>query len=393
MKEMGVEIRTGVEVGKDVTIQSLREEGYKAFYIAIGCQGGKYPGVPNDHAEGTVTAVDFLKEANCGAYRFDDETVVIGGGNVAVDAARVSARSGAKKVTMVCLETRDIMPASAEEIAESEEDGVNIECGWGPKEIIVDENGKATAVVFKKCTRVYDENDRFSPLYDENTTITIPATKVIYAIGQAIEWGKLLEGTKVKFWHGNYPVADKLTYQTDEEDIFVGGDVYTGPKFAIDAIAAGHEAAESLHRFVQHAHMTIGRNRREFIELDKNDLSFGSYDTAGRQEEGLRPDVDPKSFRDARATLTEEQVRKETARCLGCGATIVDQNRCIGCGICTTKCKFDAIELHRDHPEATKMVVAEDKFKYILPYAAKRAVKVVANSAVSIVTKGKKDNA
>lgn len=376
IKEMGVEIRTGIEVGKDVTIQSLRDEGYKAFYVAIGCQGGRYPGVANDHAEGTTTAVDFLREANCGACHFDDETVVVGGGNVAVDAARVSARSGAKKVTMVCLETRDIMPASDDEIAEAKEDGVIIECGWGPKEVIV-KDGKVSAIVFKKCTRVFDENHKFSPLYDEDTTITIPATKVIFAIGQAIEWGKLLEGTKVEFWHGNYPVADKLTYQTAEEDIFVGGDVYSGPKFAIDAIAAGHEAAESLHRYVQNAHMTIGRNRREFIELDKNDISFGSYDTIGRQEEGMRTDVDPKSFRDARATLTEEQVRKETARCLGCGATVVDQNRCIGCGICTTKCKFEAIELHRDHPEATKMVVAEDKFKYILPYAAKRAVKIV----------------
>lgn len=392
MEEMGVEIRTGIEVGKDVTIQSLRDEGYKAFYIAIGCQGGRYPGVPNDHAEGTTTAVEFLKEANCGAVRFDDETVVVGGGNVAVDAARVSARSGAKKVTMVCLESRDIMPASDEEIAEAKEDGVIIECGWGPKEVIT-ENGKVSAIVFKKCTRVFDENNKFSPLYDEDTTITIPAAKVIFAIGQEIDWGKLLDGTKVEFWHGNYPVADKLTYQTAEEDIFVGGDVYTGPKFAIDAIAAGHEAAESLHRYVQRGHMTIGRNRRQFIELDKDDISFGSYDTAGRQEEGIRTDIDPKSFREIRTTLTEEQVRKETSRCLSCGATIVDQNRCIGCGLCTTKCKFDAIELHRDHPEASKMVVAEDKFKYILPYAAKRAVKIVANSAVKIVTKGKKNNA
>lgn len=376
MKEMGVEIRTGVEVGKDVTIPELRNDGYKAFYVAVGCQGGRYPNIPNDHAEGTQTAVEFLKEANTGKCHFEDETVVVGGGNVAIDAARVSARSGAKKVTMLCLESKDIMPASDEEIREAEEDGVVINCGWGPKEVVV-ENGKVTAVIFKKCTRVYDENKKFSPLYDENETITVPATKIIFAIGQSIEWGSLLDGTKVEFWHGNYPVADKLTYQTAEEDIFVGGDVYTGPKFAIDAIAAGHEAAESLHRYVQHGHMTIGRNRREFIELDKNDLRFDSYDTAGRQEEGMRTDVDPHSFSDAHATLTEEQVKKETSRCLGCGATIVDQNRCIGCGLCTTKCKFDAITLHRDHPEASKMVVAEDKFKYILPYTAKRAVKIV----------------
>jgi NADPH-dependent glutamate synthase beta subunit-like oxidoreductase/Fe-S-cluster-containing hydrogenase component 2 len=378
MKEMGVEIKTGVEVGKDVTIDSLRKEGYKAFYIAIGCQGGRYPGVENDHAEGTMTAVEFLKVANTGNVHFEDETVVVGGGNVAIDAARVSARSGAKKVTMLCLESRDIMPATKEEVSEAEEDGVEIKNGYGPKEVIV-ENGHVSAIVFKKCTRVFDENKKFSPTYDENDTITIPATKIIFAIGQAIEWGKLLEGTAVEFWHGNYPVADKLTYQTAEPDIFVGGDVYTGPKFAIDAIAAGHEAADSLHRYVQHGHMTIGKNKRQFIELNKDDIYVPSYDTAGRQEAGTLDNVDKKSFKDCHATLTEEQVKKETARCLGCGATIVDQNRCIGCGICTTKCKFDAITLHRDHPEASKMVVAEDKFKYILPYMAKRAVKIVTN--------------
>ena len=378
MKEMGVEIKTGVEVGKDVTLADLRKDGYKAFYVAVGCSGGRYPNVPNDRAQGTTTAVEFLKKANTGNCRFDDETVVVGGGNVAIDAARVSARSGAKKVTMLCLESKDIMPATKEEIKEAEEDGVEIKCGWGPKEVIV-ENGKATAIVFKKCTRVFDENKKFSPVYDENETVTVPATKIIFAIGQTVEWGELLKDTKVEYHHGNYPVADKLTYQTAEEDIFVGGDVYTGPKFAIDAIAAGHEAAESLHRYVQHGHMTIGRNKREFIELNKDDISVTDYDTAGRQEAGMRPDVDPKTFKDAHATLTEEQVKKETARCLGCGATVVDVNRCIGCGLCTTKCKFDAITLHRDHPEASKMVVAEDKFKYILPYTAKRAVKIIKN--------------
>ncbi len=378
MKEMGVEIKTGVEVGKDVTIADLRKDGYKAFYVAVGCCGGRYPNVPNDRAQGTTTAVEFLKKANTGNCSFDDETVVVGGGNVAIDAARVSARSGAEKVTMLCLESKDIMPATKEEIKEAEEDGVEIKCGWGPKEVVV-ENGKATAIVFKKCTRVFDENKKFSPVYDENETVTVPATKIIFAIGQTVEWGELLKDTKVEYHHGNYPVADKLTYQTAEEDIFVGGDVYTGPKFAIDAIAAGHEAAESLHRYVQHGHMTIGRNKREFIELNKDDISVTDYDTAGRQEAGMRPDVDPKTFKDAHATLTEEQVKKETARCLGCGATVVDVNRCIGCGICTTKCKFDAITLHRDHPEASKMVVAEDKFKYILPYTAKRAVKIIKN--------------
>lgn len=373
MKEMGVEIKCGVEVGKDITIDQLRAEGYKAFYVAIGCQGGRLPGVEGQDAANVTTAVDFLKVANTGALTFDDETVVVGGGNVAIDAARVSARSGAKKVTMLCLESEDIMPASQEEITEAREDGVEIKCGWGPMEVIT-ENGVATAVKFKKCTSVYDADHKFAPVYDENDVITVPASKVIFAIGQSIQWGGLLAGTKVEFGRGNGPVADKLTYQTAEPDIFTGGDVYTGPRFAIDAIAQGHEASEFIHRYVQHGHMTIGVNRREFIELDKDDISIKSYDEAGRQEAKNLAEGD-KSFKDVHGTLTEEQVKIETARCLGCGATIVDINRCIGCGVCTTKCKFDAIQLHRDVPEASNMVVAEDKFKYILPYALKGALK------------------
>lgn len=236
MKEMGVEIKLGVEVGKDVTIPQLREQGYKAFYLAIGCQGGRLPNIPGQDAIGVTTAVEFLKHANVGKEKTEGEIVVVGGGNVAIDAARVSARSGASKVTMLCLETEDIMPASKEEIKEAREDGVVINCGWGPKEVVV-ENGKATAIVFKKCTRVYDENNKFSPLYDENETITIPADKVIFAIGQSIIWGNLLDGSNVELGRGNGPVADGYTFQTSQEDIFTGGDVLTGPKFAIDAIA------------------------------------------------------------------------------------------------------------------------------------------------------------
>ena len=378
MRQMGVEIRTGIEVGKDITIRQLRDQGYKAFYVAIGCQGGRLPGIPGENAEGTTTAVEFLKKANTGEFRFPGKTevVVVGGGNVAIDAARVSARSGAAKVTMLCLETEDIMPATKAEVAEAREDNVEIRFGWGPKNVMV-KDGKVTGIAFKKCTRVYDEDHRFSPQYDDDQTMVIPANQVIFAIGQFIQWGDLLKGTKVEFGRGNGPVADKLTYQTAEPDIFVGGDVFTGPKFAIDAIAAGHEASDSLHRYVQHGHMTIGKNRRQFIELDKDDIMVDSYDTAGRQEEGEIPGVDPKGFSESKATLTEEQVKKETARCLGCGATIVDQNRCIGCGICTTKCKFDAITLHRDHPEASKMTIAEKRFGALLPYMAKRAAKIV----------------
>ena len=377
MREMGVEIRTGVEVGKDITIKELRAQGYKAFYIAIGCSAGRLPGVEGDQAEGTMTAIDYLHEANTGNTSYTGKVVVVGGGNVAVDAARVSARSGALEVLQVSLESEKEMPASAEELREAAEDGVSVKCGWGPMKVLT-EDGKVTGIVFKKCVSVFNGEGKFAPVYDEKETMTIECGRVIFAIGQRTLWGSLLEGEKVEF-KGPAIVADPLTFQTGQPDIFVGGDVYTGPKFAIDAIAAGHHAAESLHRYVHNGHMTIGRNTWEFNELDKDNISVESYDHSSRQREGLDPAVPEKSFRDAHLTLTEEQVRKETARCLGCGATIVDENKCIGCGVCTTKCQFDAITLHRDRPECTNMVTAEDKFKQIIPYQLKRAVKIVTH--------------
>ena len=379
IRMMGVEIRCGVEVGKDVTLDALRAEGYKAFYIAVGCQGGKKANIPGEDAEGVMTAVDFLRAVGADEnYPVHGKAVVVGGGNVAIDVARSAGRCGAESVSMFCLEPRDKMPASVEEIAEAEEENVSIHCGWGPKEILT-ENGKVKGIVFKRCTSVWDESGRFNPSYDENDTETVACEHVFLSIGQSILWGDLLAGSRVKLGRGNGAVADKLTYQTAEPDIFVGGDVYTGPKFAIDAIAAGKEGAVSIHRFVQpNTSLTIGRNRREFIELDKNNIKVEQYDTASRQIPGMDASIDhKKSFRDGRKVFTEEQVKAETARCLSCGASVVDPNKCIGCGLCTTKCAFDAIHLHRELPECSTMVKTEDKMKAILPYMVKREMKIL----------------
>lgn len=378
MRQMGVEIKCGIEVGKDITLEELRKQGYKAFYLAIGCQGGRKANIQGEDAEGVMTAVDFLRTVGDNQnYPVEGRTVVVGGGNVAIDVARTASRCGASEVSMFCLEGRDIMPASEEEITEAQEEGITVNCGWGPKEILT-ENGKVKGIVFKKCLSVFDENKRFAPKFDEAVTMTVPCERVFLSIGQSIVWGNLLEGSKVELGRGNGAVADKVTYQTAEPDIFVGGDVYTGPKFAIDAIAAGKEGAISIHRFVQpHSSLTIGRNRCQFIELDKSNIQVEEYDNSSRQIPGMRKDIDAhKSFRDAKETFTEEQVRKETARCLGCGASVVDENKCIGCGVCTTKCEFDAIHLYREHPECSTMHKSEDKMKVILPYAFKREMKI-----------------
>lgn len=378
IQEMGVEIKTGIEVGKDITLDELRAQGYRAFYIAIGCQGGRGANIPGEDAEGVMTAVDFLRTVGEDeSYQVNGRTVVIGGGNVAIDVARTSSRCGSENVAMYCLESRDIMPASKEEIAEAEEEGVAICCGWGPKEILT-EDGKVKGVIFRKCVSVNDADGRFNPQYDESDTVTVECENVFLSIGQSIVWKDLLKGSKVEFGRGGAAAADSLTYQTAEPDIFVGGDVYTGPKFAIDAIAAGKEGAVSIHRFVQpHTSMTIGRNRRQFVELDKENIKVEMYDNSSRQIPGVDGSADrKKSFRDLSKTFTEEQVKKETARCLSCGASVVDENRCIGCGVCTTKCEFDAIHLYRENPECSTMRKSEDKLKYILPYGAKQAIKI-----------------
>ena len=203
---------------------------------------------------------------------------------------------------------------------------------------------------------------------------------MLYCIGQRTDWAELLKDTKVEFRPNGTAIADPLTYQTAEPDIFVGGDAYTGQKFVIDAIAAGKEGAISLHRYVQGGTLTIGRNRREFIELDKKNvaLPLDSFDNTPRQRPGYNEAL-RKTFSDGRLAFTPEQVKIETSRCLSCGASIVDPNKCIGCGICTTKCGFDAIKLHRERPECSTMVKSEDKLKHILPYMAKRGVKILLN--------------
>lgn len=378
IRELGVEIRCGVEIGKDITIEELREQGYKGFYVAIGCQRGRKPGITGENAKGAYAAVDFLREAGAKeSFALEGDVVIVGGGNVAIDAARISSRCVDAKISMFCLEQRENMPASKEEIAEALEEGIELNCGWGPKEVL-EEDGKVAGVVFKKCIRVLDEQGRFSPEYDEEQTVTIPCKHVIFSVGQAIEWGNMLDNLDLKRRPNGGALADKLTYQTSEPDIFVGGDVYTGPRFAIDAIAAGREGAISLHRYVhENCTLTIGRNRRDFVELDKNNISVDNYDTSKRQ---IPAKADEKAqaatFRDLSHSLTEEQVKAETSRCLSCGASVVDPNKCIGCGVCTTKCVFDAIHLHRELPGASVMRASEDKLKYILPNMVKQSIKV-----------------
>lgn len=376
---MGAEFRYGVEVGRDVTLDELRAQGFKAFYVAIGCQGGCLAGIPGEDAEDVTVAVDFLREVNSGKIdALPGRTIVVGGGNVAIDVARNACRLGSEHVEMFCLESEAQMPASEEERREAIEDGAHISCGWGPKEVHLDEAGRVCGITFKRCTRVFDDEGRFAPEYDESDLRRVDADRVVMSIGQSIVWGDLLAGSKVELGRGQGALADPQTYQTAEPDIFVGGDVYTGPSFAIDAIAAGHEAAVSIHRFVQPGStLTIGRNQRRYTALDRDDVVLEGYDNASREVAHVDREREKAApFSEYVETFTEEQVRAETARCLGCGASIVDPNKCIGCGLCTTKCAFDAIHLDRDRPECSTMVKYEQKLPSLGKYALKRAIKI-----------------
>ena len=377
LRALGVEFHCGVEVGRDVTIPELREQGYKGFYVAIGLQSGGRLGVPGEDAEGVKAGIELMREVNLeGKKELSGRVVVIGGGNIGADVARTALRCGAEKVSLYCLEDYDSMPMGVEDRTECEEDGIEIHAGWGQTEILA-ENGRCSGIRFRKCLSVRNAEGRFAPTFDDNTTEEVPCDMVLYCIGQKVDWKGLLTGTAVELNPNGTAKADPVTYQTAEPDLFVGGDVYTGQKFAIDAIAAGKQGAVSLHRWVQDATLTIGRDKREFIELDKNNLLLeeASYDNTPRQRIGYNETL-RKTFKDGRVAFTEEQVKAETARCLGCGASVVDPNKCIGCGICTTRCAFDAIHLHRDLPECSTMRSAEDKMKGILPYMIKRKIRI-----------------
>ena len=377
LRALGVEFHCGVEVGRDVTIPELREQGYKGFYVAIGLQSGGKLGVPGEDAEGVKAGIELMREVNLeGKKSLSGRVVVIGGGNIGADVARTALRCGAEKVSLYCLEDYDSMPMGVEDRTECEEDGIEIHAGWGQTEILA-ENGRCSGIRFRKCLSVRNAEGRFAPTFDDNTTEEVPCDMVLYCIGQKVDWKGLLTGTAVELNPNGTAKADPVTYQTAEPDLFVGGDVYTGQKFAIDAIAAGKQGAVSLHRWVQDATLTIGRDKREFIELDKNNLLLeeASYDNTPRQRIGYNETL-RKTFKDGRVAFTEEQVKAETARCLGCGASVVDPNKCIGCGICTTRCAFDAIHLHRDLPECSTMRSAEDKMKGILPYMIKRKIRI-----------------
>lgn len=339
LKDLGVKFKTGVEVGKDITLDKLREQGFKAFYLAVGASKGAKVGCPGDELPGVMTGIDFLREVNLGEKPAIGKNVaVIGGGNVAIDVARAAVRLGAK-TTIVYRRDRDAMPAADDEVEEAIAEGVKFMFLASPVEI----TGEGKAETLKVETMELKAGKPVGTGKFE----TLPVSAVISAIGQKIDLSGMDFATGAK---GTVNVS-LPSYQTSVADVFAGGDVVTGPKFAIDAIAAGKEGAVSIHRYV-HPGQTqhLGRDHRDYKPLDAKTVavSIGSFDTAPRQKAACGSAEEARrTFKDLRGDLTEEQIKKEVKRCLGCGCAVIDEDLCIGCGICTTKCKFDAIRLEK----------------------------------------------
>ena len=366
LKSLGVIFRNGVTVGEDVTIKELRSQGYEAFYVSIGAQKGRSLSIEGDQAENVIAGVDFLRETAVEPPKKSlGRTIVIGGGNVAIDVARSALRLDQEGVTMFCLEEREAMPALQDEVHEALEEGVVIKNGYGPRKILV-KDGRAYAIEFRKCIRTLDENGRFSPLFDEEDSLLVEADTILLSVGQAIHWGSLLEGLDVALYPNGTIKVDPKTLQSSVPDIFAGGDAATGPKYAIHAIAHGKEASISIHRFVNKGQSLVyGRSNKAFIPVDLTNVDYSGYDTVQRERVyTVHSDTLAGVFTDGRGLLSEDQIRAETMRCLSCGISVVDEFLCVGCGACSTRCKFDAIKLTKvydakgvDFPKLKPLIV------------------------------------
>ena len=339
LRDLGVQFETGVAVGTDITLDALRAEGFKAFYLAVGASRGAKLRCPGEELPGVMTGIDFLRAVNLGeAPAIGTSVAVIGGGNVAIDVARAAVRLGAE-VTVVYRRDRDSMPAADDEIAEAAEEGVSFRFLASPAEILGD--GRAETLKIE-LMELRGGKPTGTGVYE-----TMNVSAVISAVGQEIE----LNGISVDTGAKGTVTVSLPSFQTSEADVFAGGDVVTGPKFAIDAIAAGKEGAISIHRYVHPGQsQVIGRDHRDYKAMNPATagVAIDGFDTAPRQKApgGSAKDAE-KTFRDLRGTLTEEQLKTETRRCLDCGTAVVDESLCVGCGICTTKCKFDAIRLEK----------------------------------------------
>jgi NADPH-dependent glutamate synthase beta subunit-like oxidoreductase len=360
IEALGVEIRCNTTIGRDLSFAELRRD-HAAVILAVGAKSSRALGLPGEGGPGVLGGVDLLRAVSLGEpLSLGREVVVIGGGNVAYDVARTvlrqiawdTARTAARlpgmgKVRLCSLETLEEMPADTVEIVEGDEEGIERLNGWGPLEIRRDEAGAVTGVAFRRCLRVYDENRRFSPLYDDADVRVVPADTVLLAVGQAPSLGFLADGgTDVEQARPGWPKVDKATLATSAPGVFVAGDLAHGTRLLIDAVASGKAVARSVYRHLAgrelwsealHAHLELPGYRRE---PGYERIRRVAVPTLHPEERLAHPEAV------VELGYTPEQAQAEASRCLDCGVTpVFDGSRCVLCGGCADVCPTQTLKL------------------------------------------------
>ncbi len=360
IKALGVEIRSGVRVGADVSFADLRRD-FDAVIIAVGAKSSRSLGLPGENGPGVYGGVDLLRAVSLGEkVPVGKNVVVIGGGNVAYDVARTvvrqiafdTARTAARmadtsRVYLYSLESAEEMPADTIEIVEGDEEGIQRENGWGPVEIVRGDDGRVTGVRFRRCLRVYDEDRKFAPVYDDEDTHIVQCDTVLLAVGQAPNLDFLEDGgSDVELMRGGWVTVDRDTLQTTAADVFVAGDLAHGTKLLIDAVASGKKAARSIYQFLTGRRLEAERMTSHIV-LDRYRRERG-YESLRRVEV---PTIEPEERLEHPENVvelgyTKEQAMREASRCLDCGVTpVFDGTRCVLCGGCVDVCPTQCLKL------------------------------------------------
>ena len=340
----GFDVQKGQKLGDDFTLGSLKKQGYKAAFMAIGCTApaGLVYNTEGEPMKGTdlggvTLGIDFLRETALGnGPKLGGKVVVIGGGNVAIDVAMTAKRQGAKEVEIISLECRDEMPAHEWEIQDAADEGIKLNPSWGPNEIL-GKDGQVTGVKLQQCTCVFDPDGRFAPEFDGDCYSETNADHVIIAIGQRSDFSWLPKNHPLWDENKRFVSADPLTLQTNMDWVFAGGDMITGPKSVVEAINQGHEGAESIERFLQGSDLADGREKET---PEPAGVPDGEFEKAARAVPKKVPASEREGYCEIEMTLDAETAMAEASRCLACGI-------CCECMSCVKACGADAI-IHDD---------------------------------------------
>ncbi|MFC1485607.1 FAD-dependent oxidoreductase [Candidatus Latescibacterota bacterium] len=338
---LGVELKTGVEVGKNCSIDDLLAQGFQSILLATGLTESRTLNIPGIDSRGILMALPFLRTVlSPKPPVLGRRVVVIGGGNVAIDVARSARRLGAEKVTIVCLESREEIPAWKWEVEEAECEGISILNSWGPKEVFSDD-GFVKGLELRKCVRVFGPDGRFSPQFDDSDTATILSDNVIIAVGQR---GDLtcVSGSDIKLIGGERLESDPMTLSTSRSGVFTCGELLTGPGSSVEAVLSGHRAARAIAHYLERGEV-IEQQPLELTALGglPDDIAEKVKKQAQITIELPPPESRIKDFVEIERGFTEEEALEEAKRCLACTTgALADEAKCAACLTCVRICPF-----------------------------------------------------